>query len=107
MNNVLIVNSTFDDVCDLLNYKKIIISVEETQLKLFEDFMEKAMISHTNRITEESKYYYIENCDVDSVDSEEELNYLLAEDCIVYNLEFIGDVMKLTQCISYKQGFNS
>ena len=66
------VKANFDDVEELLNYKEVIIKVDKSQLEMFRKFMQKAMISHTNRIDEDYNYYYIYNCDVDSVDTAEE-----------------------------------
>lgn len=93
--NDLSVKADFYSVEALLNYEDVIIEVDESQTELFYEFMKKAEISHNNRIAKKHRFYYIYNCDVNVIESAEEIMDLLAEDYKIYTPEFAENFMTL------------
>lgn len=79
---------TYDSCIDKLNYSRVILDGAELEgVGAIEGVLSKAYINHRDRLYRSwNGMFYIENCDVFDVESEEDFNDLLEEGYVVKKL---------------------
>ena len=81
-----------------LNYKKIILNGKGIDTETIENVMDKAYIAHTGRLYRMwDNKFYIENCDVQDVESYEDFYELLGNGYVVKNLVYVDGKLFMEQ----------